>query len=59
VLSRFSDAANFVKLTGAAPQLVIATLLGPFAILLLFVFLPCFMTIVETAAELDENPGLA
>jgi hypothetical protein len=58
VLPPLSDAANFVKLTGAAPQLVIAALLGPFAILLLFVFLPCFMTIVETGGQLDENPDL-
>jgi hypothetical protein len=57
VLPRSSDAANFVKLTGAAPQLVIATLLGPLAILLLFVFLPCFFTIVETASQLDDNLG--
>jgi len=51
VLPRLSDAANFIRLTGAAPQLVMAALLGPFAILLFFVFLPCFTTIVESGAE--------
>ena len=51
VLPRLSDAANFIQLTGAAPQLAIAALLGPFAILLLFVFLPCFTTIVETGTR--------
>jgi hypothetical protein len=51
VLPRLSDAGNFVQLTGAGPQVVIAALFGLFAILLLSIFLPCFTTIVETGAE--------
>jgi hypothetical protein len=41
VLPRLSDAGNFIQLTGA-PQLVIAILLGPFAILLLLFSFPIF-----------------
>jgi hypothetical protein len=50
-LPRLSDAVNFIRLTGAAPHRVIVLLFGPFVILLLFIFLPCFATIVRTGAH--------